>query len=385
MKRAKYISFIFILFCLLAVSCKQNPQFKVEGVIDGAAGQTVYLERRGISDIMIIDSSKIADNGSFSIKAAAPEYPDLYLLRLGGQSINLAVDSTETIRVEASEKNFASDYKIEGSESSLRIKEVLTIYTDLNKKVTELKNQFQGNSISDDDYLKDVQAVITEYKDKIKKLIISNVKSQAAYFALFQKIDGVLIFNPYDKADSKMYAAVATAWNIYYKDSPRTIHLKNFTLSSIKERRMAENQANLLEGVQQIDKADFYNIELPDINNKTVSLTSLKGKVVLLDFTVYQAEYSPVHNMAINKVYEKYKNNLEVYQVSFDSDAHFWHNASKNLPWICVRDPHSVTSDLIYKYNLQQLPTAYLLNKNGELVKRLSADDNVEAEIRKLL
>lgn len=386
MKRTNKILLILSFVSLLVVSCKKEPRFTIEGVVKDAVGQTLILERRGISDISIMDSAKIADDGTFSMQIPSPQYPDLYLLRLGAQSINLAVDSTETIKIEASSKNFATDYKVEGSENSTKVKQVVLSYLNFMTKVSDLKNKLQSNTISDEIYLTDVQDAITEYKDEIKKLIISDLKSPAAYFALFQKIDGVLIFNPYEKNDSKMYSAVATSWDMYYKESPRAIHLKEFTLHSISERRKSEKSANnVMNKIEQIDNSEYYNINLPNINGENISLKSLRGKVVLLDFTAYQAEYSPVHNIAINKVYQKYKGDLEVYQVSFDSDIHFWQNASLNLPWIRVHDPKSVTSDLIYKFNLQELPTVFLLNRQGELVKRLSDEDDVETEVRRLL
>lgn len=386
MKRINKTLLVLSFISLLLVSCKKEPHFTIEGVVKDAVGQTLVLERRGISDISIIDSVRIADDGTFAMQVPSPQYPDLYLLRLGAQSINLAVDSIETIKIEASSKSFATGYKVEGSENSTKIKKVVLSYLDFMTKVSDLKNKLQSNTISDETYLTDVQDAISEYKDEIRKLIISDLKSPAAYFALFQKIDGVLIFNPYEKNDSKMYSAVATSWDMYYKESPRAIHLKEFTLRSISERRRSEESANnVINKIEQIDNSDYYNINLPNINGENISLKSLRGKVVLLDFTAYQAEYSPLHNIAINKIYQKYKGDIEVYQVSFDSDIHFWQNASLNLPWIRVHDQKSVTSDLIYKFNLQELPTMFLLNRDGELVKRLSVSDDIEAEIRRLL
>ena len=91
---------------------------------------------------------------------------------------------------------------------------------------------------------------------------------------------------------------------------------------------------------------------LPDVNNNEVALSSLKGKVVLLDFTVYNSDFAPEHNMHINNIYRRYKNQgFEVYQIAFDSDEHFWKNAAINVPWITVRDPQSVYSPLLARYN----------------------------------
>ena len=56
------------------------------------------------------------------------------------------------------------------------------------------------------------------------------------------------------------------------------------------------------------------------------------GKVVLLSFTAYQADYSPVYNMKLAELYKKYKSKgLEIYQVSLDADEQAWKVAADNL------------------------------------------------------
>lgn len=373
------------LLVALCVSCNKQPQFTVEGNVKGAEGETLVLERRGFSDVSVIDSVKLSDDGTFSLKGNAPEIPDLYILRLGNQTINIAVDSIETIGIETSKASFATKYTVLGSIGTERMREVLLAKSELVQNLEKLKTGYDAKSISVEDYLSQLQDYLNVYKDVAKRAIIADTKSPAAYFTLFQKIENNLLFDPYEKSDSRMYSAVATAWDMYYKNSPRAKYLREFTLSSIKARHNAESQVDLSDIVKEADGSKLYNIELPNIQNKKVNITSLKGKIVLLDFTVYKSDFSPVHNIMINKIYEKYKDKMEVYQVSFDSDLHFWQNAGTNLPWICVREASLLSSDLLGRFNIQELPTSYLLNVNGEIVKRLSPSDNYEVELKKLL
>src|SRR5690606_28119817 len=100
--------------------------------------------------------------------------------------------------------------------------------------------------------------------------------------------------------------------------------------------------AELLENAIPETGTGLPDILLPSVNGEKVTLSSLKGKVVLLDFTVYGADFSPKHNMDLNRIYERYRESgFEIYQVSFDSDEHFWKTAASNLPWITLRDPQS--------------------------------------------
>ena len=380
---------IITLAVISFASCQnKGPHFTVEGKIANADTTMLYLERRSLNETTTIDSVKLDADGSFKFKEPALGYPEFYLLRMDKQSINLAIDSIETITVHASKPTFASEYTIEGSEGSVKIKDIVFAQNKLSRTVSDLRKQFESKEISQDQYVAEIQKALDEYKTKAKDLILSDSKSLASYFALFQKVDGYLIFDPYDKNDLVAFRAVATVWDLYKSKSPRAEHLKTFTLTTLAElKQMASQEETMkkLENTEATDHSVFYNITLPDINNKDVSLSSLKGKVVILDFTAYQTDFSPAHNILINNVYSKNKGNVEVYQVSFDTDIHAWKNAATNLPWICVRDSKLLRSEWLAKFNIQGFPTTYLLNKNGEIVKRILSTDNLASEVQKLL
>lgn len=378
--------FAVVLTILATVSCSdKGHQFLIQGKIADADTSVLYLEKRELNKITLLDSVKLGDTkGEFKFSQATTPYPEFYVLRLNGQVINLAIDSVETLTVNASQKAFATDYTVGESATNNELKKVTLAQYDANNKLAALKAKFDAKSINDQEYIAQVQVIANDYKETAKKIIFADLKSPAAYFALFQKVSGYLFFDPYDRLDYKVFAAVATSWDMFHKDSPRTKQLHGYTLTAMAVRKQSEQTIDT-DKIGQVDASEYYKIELPDVNGKNVSLASSKGKVVLLDFTVYQDQNSPRHNMALNKLYSKYKPNLEIYQVSFDSETHLWKNAAVNIPWIAVHDQKSVNSDLIFKFNVQGLPTTFLLNKNGEIVKRLLPNDNIEAEIQKIL
>ena len=116
------------------------------------------------------------------------------------------------------------------------------------------------------------------------------------------------------------------------------------------------------------------------------TLSALKGKVVILDFIVYQTTVSVSHNLVLRELYDKYKDKgLEIYQVSLDADEHYWRQASDNLPWICVRDEAGIYSPLVETYNITEIPSVYVINKANELVERNDDMKGMEAAIGKLL
>jgi peroxiredoxin len=126
---------------------------------------------------------------------------------------------------------------------------------------------------------------------------------------------------------------------------------------------------------------------LPNLKNEKISLSSIaKDKVVLVNFTAYQTEWSPELNMSLGDLYNKYnRNGVEIYQISLDSDTHYWKNVSSILPWICVRDPESVYSQIAALYNVKQLPALFLIDRKGNIVKRIEELNTLDTEIKKIL
>lgn len=390
--KASYLlpSAIIIFLTLFIVSCKEKaPHFTVQGKITNADTAYLYLEKKSLTETIVLDSVRLRNDGEYFFEQPAPQYPEFYSLKLKGQSINFAVDSTENININTSASTFATEYSISGSESSSKIREITLNQYQLTNTLYILRTELNNKQITQNTYLEKINEAIDNYKTAVEQIISSDYTSMAAYYALFQKVQGYLIFDPYSKKDLRLFQTVATVWKQRHAEEPRAQHLEKYTLQILSEVRSIEKQNQMLDSLGNqatvVGSVDFYNITLPDIQNKPISLHDLKGKVVILDFTAYQTDYSPAHNILINKAYEKNKSQVDVYQVSFDSDPHVWRNSAVNLPWKCVRDSKSLQSELIQRYNIQNLPTTFILNKQGEIVKRLSESDNIEAEVKKIL
>lgn len=371
-------------------SCNTNkgPHFTLQGTVTGADSTILFLEKITLNETSLLDSVKLDSDGKFEFEQPAPQYGEFYLLKLGNQAINVAVDSIETITINADKASFAAKYTVEGSDNTAKIKEVVSAQNKLVQSMRDLTKELREKKISESEYLEKIQASINEYKALATDVIRKDYNSLAAYYALFQKVDGLLIFDPYERSDRVLFQATATAWLQSRPESPRTKQLETFVLSVLSEVRNSAKLAEKLQNETEVAKEDianFYNISLPDINGKTVDLGSMKGKVIVLDFTAYRADYSPAHNILLNKVYEKYKSQVEIYQVSFDTDEHSWKNAAANLPWICVRDSRSLGSEYINRFNVRGLPTTFLINKNGDIVQRIFSFDEIDVALKKLL
>lgn len=381
MKKNTYI--IAALLSAGLISCHNEPAFKVEGEVAKAADQMLYFEQTGLEGIVTIDSVKLDDKGSFSFSAARPEAPDFYRLRIGEQVINFAIDSTETVTIHANLNQFATGYQIDDSENNKKIKELTLLQANLQDKVNQLGRSGLPIGVVQDSLLQLVNA----YKDQVKKnYIFIGPNKPYSYFALFQQLNGMMIFDPLNnKEDIKCFAAVATSLNTMYPHADRSRNLYNMVIKGMKNTRTP--QAKPLEiPSDKIQEASIIDIPLMDIKGNTRHLTELKGKVILIDFTAYASATSGAHNLALRDLYQKYSSQgLEIYQISLDTDEHFWKTAADNLPWICVRDPQGPYSTYVNLYGVTQLPTAFLANRDNVLSMRIDEKTNLEEAIKKLL
>ncbi|MDR1455796.1 MAG: DUF4369 domain-containing protein [Tannerella sp.] len=367
----------------MGMSCVQSSDFEVNGIIAGADGQTVYLENVGLSATVTLDSARLNVSGKFAFRQPRPDYPDFYHLRLNNQLINFAIDSTEVLSFLADAGTFAKSYTVEGSTSALAIKEITLAQLDANLAIKRLRKEYESGMISDSLYQSQVQEVIDTYKGIALKYIYVQPMSTTSYFALFQQIDGLLFFDLYDRTDSRAYGAVATSYNHFYPESPRARHLYNLALQSLKVLR-SERTIDLDKIAREITLLD---IELPDFHGEKIKLSdAARDKVVVLNFTVYQSEWSAGLNTTLGRIYAGYHaQGMDIYQISLDNDIHLWKNIVSSLPWICVRDPESVYSQAAALYNVKQLPAIFILNRKGNLVKRVEDINTLEKEVQAVL
>ena len=333
----KNVYFLLALLLMVLSACDNEPKFKVSGEISGADNKTLYFEASGLDGIVALDSAKLGSNGVFSFSGKRPESPEFYRLRLDNKVINFSVDSIETLTVKAGANDFATGYSIEGSENNTKIKELVLLLADLQKRVDQLAhNRNIPAGVAQDSLV----SMVNNYKNKVKREYIFAAPNMTyAYFALFQALNGYMLFDPLtNKDDVKCFAAVATSLNNTYPHADRSRNLYNMVIKGMKNTR-TPRQTELDIPQDKIKEATIIDIELKDIKGNVRRLTDLKGKVILIDFTVYNNAMSAAHNLALRELYNKYASQgLEIYQISLDADEHFWKTSSDNLPWICVRD-----------------------------------------------
>lgn len=376
------VASIFVVGITVLMSGCGKEMFHVEGAIGNAKDSILYFEHNGLTGFTTVDSVKLDAKGAFSFASDKVNNPEFYRLRIAGQIINIAIDSTETVKVDAKYPQMATDYSVNGSYENEKIKQLALKQINLQAQCQALYSEQPQAA----DSL--VQQLIQAYKyDVSRNYIFKEPMKAYSYFALFQYIvvnnEARLIFNPtVDPEDNKVFGAVATSWDTYFPNSERGQNLHNITIKGMRDNRIAAaNKQNI-----QIEAEETGVIDLPLRDNKgnMHHLTDLKGKVVLLNFHAFSLPDSPEYIMQMRELYNKYHaKGLEIYMVSLDENEHFWKESVATLPWINVYDNTGISE--AYTSAATATPIIYLIDRSNTVVRNPAQIKNLPKEIEALL
>lgn len=133
---------------------------------------------------------------------------------------------------------------------------------------------------------------------------------------------------------------------------------------------------------------DAAELSLPDQNGKIVSLSDLKGKVVLIDFWASWCGPCRHNNPHLLKLYNKFHDKgFEIYGISLDEEMDSWRKAVHHdrLSWIQVIDDKGWEAKSASKYGVDMIPASFLLDKQG-VVRAIDLEGSeLESNIRELL
>lgn len=385
----RVLATVATMLTVVAFTACNERKFHVEGTVTDAKDSTLYFENMSLNGPVVVDSVRLGEDGTFTFDGKATDAPEFYRLRIAGQIINVAIDSIETVTVKASYPTMATGYEVSGSDDCAKIRELALLQMQLQGRINAA---IAAPGLGVEAVQDSILTLFEQYKQHVKVNYIFKEPMKAyAYFALFQTVaaggQSALIFNPRNNAeDNKVFAAVATSWDTFYPGNERGTNLHNIAIEGMKDVRIMRNQqADRTIEASKVNTTGIIDIALSDNRGNLQRLSSLKGKVVLLDFHVFASDNSTERIMSLRNVYNKYHSRgLEIYQVSVDPDEHFWKTQTAALPWISVRVDDN-TSKVLRDYNVQGIPTFFLLDRNANVYKRDAQIKDLDAEIAALL
>ncbi len=381
MKKTLFILFALVLLC----ACKQEKKFCIEGDINGADSLMLYLEHLTLGEgAVAIDSVRLKGDGTFRFERTAATSPEFYRLRIGGEGINLVVDSTETVRIKADMKDLSFGYEVEGSGTCDTIRLLCLKLADLERKARRIAAD-RNFTIQERDSL--IDGLVEQYKTDVKRDIMHNHFDKSySYYACFQTLGTSLVFDPmHNKSDLTWMHAIANAWNEKYPSSPRTQNLCNIVQECRRSQAKPQQIVLDIDG-EKVRELGIIDMTFPDINGQERTLSDLRGNVVLLDFTAFTMDGSTERTLLLREIYDKYHDRgFEIYQVSLDPSQHLWKQRSEALPWVSVYCEEGLESDMLTLYNVTHLPSYFLIDRNCDLQARWEDIPDLEQAIEALL
>lgn len=375
-----------MLAALLAlVSCQQTEKLTISGNVKNAQGDTLTISHLVQNEQVVVDTKVLNSSGDFKFSLEKKKFPEYYFLQVNdGSQLVVIRDSSDLISVTTDNPNFKGA-KIQGSEVSIRIQNLM-------QQVAALRIKYQKflktiDTFDPDTQQKKTDEFVEEYtsvKESIGAEIYKDPKSFYSYYALFQRVaTDYLLFSPYSDEDYKYFAVVATAYNMYYKEDPRSIALYEMVEGFLAERRNAQMQ-------KMVDEAPggIPDIVMNDAKGVERKLSDLNDKVVILNFWASKSPDSRYLNTYLLNLYNKYSSKgLTVFQVSADKSKILWEEAIKKdkLPWVNVCDFQEGASRPFMIYNVKHVPTTFLINRNGEMIGKFISVEELEKAIQEVL
>ncbi len=361
---------IFLLPLLIAVGCQNRNTFTINGIIKESKNKTVLLNRVNVNTLMLIDSSKIRNNGKFKFKIKVA-YPDFYQLGFSNKDfITILGGPGEKMKLVFKGNNLSQDYTITGSEGSEKVRMLDMRLTQTKTKLDSLRTAYetasreQGFDVKGPLLENEFNKILKEIRKKNIEFIISNTRSMAAIKALYQRIDDNT-YVLYDPRDLQYLKIVSDSLGRYY---PNSVNVQ--ALAEDVKRELNQMYSRQFQNIASSSPEIKLDPNLKDINGRRIALSSLKGKVVLLTFWSVESKDCIAENLQLKDIYKTYnKKGFEIYQINIDENEDKWKAEVKfdELPWINAREDDPLNPKNAVLYNVKVLPTNYLYDRDGTI------------------
>jgi peroxiredoxin len=378
----KKTTYIFAGFSLIAIAANAQNNFTVNGKFTGLKEEKkVFLEYR-IADKRIEDST-ITKNGVFGFKGKIGTEPVKATLTLKSLEIDPTVTMIERILKRDNQDfflekgiilvkgaNSANKALITGGKTQTeylilqRAKKTATDKLDvLQQELIPIFVKTQGKGI---DTIKRVKELSAQMQP-----LNQNLREQETTFL---------------KAHPDSYVSLNIVQQSASMINPKTFEpMLNSLSSRIKNTEQGKAMAAKLEKTKKtaigVIAGDFSQ---PDVNGKIISLSSFRGKYVLLDFWASWCGPCRSENPHVLKAYNEFKDkNFDVFAVSLDDKKDNWLKAVKEdgLPWTQVSDLNGFKNIAAQAYAISAIPQNFLIDPSGKII---ASNLRGEALIKKL-
>lgn len=355
-----FVSLVILSSCRSDEDVKTTDSFKIIGNVKNIPDSSIVILK---TNTIVFDSALIM-KGKFELKGSLKEPVSALLLipATGDYKIFWIENSDITLRAE---KNKFQSAKITGSKIQLEndkllVKESLIIIKrDSLEKLLYNGEKNLGREV--------IKKELNKLRQDLKQEYISLVKN-----------------NPASYVSANILNIYKTTWG-----KEKVEPLYNALTDEMKNSSYGKSINSYLElNVNPKVGDKFVDFESTDTNDKTIKLSDIKAKAVLLDFWAAWCSPCREENKNLVKVYADYKKyGFEIFGVSGDTEKESWLEAINNdkLIWTNVFDGEGTNSKSFLIYGINGIPDNFLINSEGIIVARNLRGDELRKKLDELL
>lgn len=368
------ISLSVILLLSFCDGNKKNSSFQLKGTLSDSKAETLYLEKLGTSKQVIIDSVILDENGNFEFTNYTPKI-GFYRIKTNDKNFAMLVlDSADKVTITGSVKDLGNTFKVEGSSETTIFIEYNNLSKNRDIKLDSLNKEFQllMETNKMDSIRMDSLSAIFEapYNYIINQSNILMVDKISKNTNMYSSIMAIQALDP-DKY-SDLYKSLDAGLSKKFPNDKNVI-----MFHEVVERMLSTNVGQFAP-----------EISLPSPDGKEIALSSLKGKLVLIDFWASWCGPCRKEMPNVIKIYSKFKNKgFEIYGVSLDQDKEKWMEAitKDGINWPQVSDLKYWDNVAARIYNVQGIPYTVLIDKDGKIIAKNLRGQELEKKIAEVL
>ena len=368
------ISLSVILLLSFCDGNKKNSSFQLKGTLSDSKAETLYLEKLGSAKQVIIDSVILDEKGNFEFTNYTPKI-GFYRIKTNDKNFAMLVlDSADKVTITGSVKDLGNTFKVEGSPETTIFIEYNNLSKSRDIKLDSLNKAFQllmETNKMDSKRMDSLSAIFeTPYNSIINQSNILMVDKISKNTNMYSSIMAIQALDP-DKY-SDLYKSLDAGLSKKFPNDKNVI-----MFHEVVERMLSTNIGQFAP-----------EISLPSPDGKEIALSSLKGKLVLIDFWASWCGPCRKEMPNVVKIYSKFKNKgFEIYGVSLDQDKEKWMEAitKDGINWPQVSDLKYWDNVAAKIYNVQGIPYTVLIDKDGKIIAKNLRGQELEKKIAEVL